>query len=126
LKWVTWEDDNTPVNRKALAEMKRIVPHEVTTGVSQEFLVDQCHLATEVAQRIMKTKILQFYYMDSEVIAKIHIADLSSRYVPQGLDIRELRAVYACLPKEFQLDSDGRKKLWRDECRTKLAAMIEK
>jgi hypothetical protein len=50
----------------------------------------------------------------------------SSRYVPQGLDIRELRAVYACLPKEFQLDSDGRKKLWRDECRTKLAAMIEK
>jgi len=46
---------------------------------------------------------------------------LSSRYVPQGLDIRELRAVYACLPKEFQLDSDGRKKLWRDDCRNKVA-----
>jgi len=126
-KWVTWEQENAPVNAKALAEMKRIVPHEVvTTGVSMEFLVDQCHLSPEVAGRVMKTKILQFYYMDTEVISKLHIADLSSRYVPQGLDIRELRAVYACLPKEFQLDSDGRKKLWRDDCRTKLAAMIEK
>ena len=125
-KWIKWEEENAPKNQRALDEMKRIVPHEVTSGISLEFLTQQCHLSTEVAQRIMKTKILQFLYMDSDVIAKTHIADLSSRYVPQGLDIRELRAIYACLPKEFQLDSDGRKKLWREDCRNKLFAMTEK
>jgi hypothetical protein len=46
--------------------------------------------------------------------------------VCQGLDIRELRAVYACLPLEFILDPDGRKRLWRDDCRVKLKALTDK
>lgn len=125
-KWATWEEENAPKNKKALEDMKKIVPHEVVSGISMEFLKDQCHLSHDVAARIMKTKILQFLYMDPETIAKTHIADLSSRYVPQGLDIRELRAIYSCLPAQFELDTDGRKKLWRDDCRAKLHAMTEK
>jgi len=125
-KWVTWEEENAPKNKRALDEMKRIVPHEIASGISVEFLTGQCHLTPEVAGRIMKTKILQFLYTDVDVIAKTHIADLSSRFVPQGLDIREMRAVYACLPKEFLLDGDGKKKLWKDDFRNKLHAMTEK
>lgn len=125
-KWVQWEADQAPKNLASLEEMKRIVPHEVLSGISEDFLLNQCHLPLPVCKRVMTTKIYAFYYMDMDVISKLHIADLSSRYVCQGLDLRELRAVYYCLPKEFQLDPDGRKKLWRDDCRVKLKALTDK
>ncbi|KAH9253670.1 hypothetical protein BASA81_008288 [Batrachochytrium salamandrivorans] len=125
-KWVKWEADQAPKNLASLEEMKRIVPHEVLSGISEDFLLNQCGLQLPVCKRIMTTKIYAFYYMDMDVISKLHIADLSSRYVCQGLDLRELRAVYYCLPKEFQLDPDGRKKLWRDDCRVKLKALTDK
>eukprot|EP00516_Mucochytrium_quahogii_P003374 CAMPEP_0203755104 /NCGR_PEP_ID=MMETSP0098-20131031/8609_1 /ASSEMBLY_ACC=CAM_ASM_000208 /TAXON_ID=96639 /ORGANISM=" , Strain NY0313808BC1" /LENGTH=952 /DNA_ID=CAMNT_0050646431 /DNA_START=469 /DNA_END=3327 /DNA_ORIENTATION=- len=124
-KWVTWNEENREKNLAALEEMRKIVPKQVLTGVSEEFLTGR-GLSLPAAKRVMATKILQFIYLDKDKIAKIHIADLSSRYVPQGLDIRELRAIYACLPDEFQNDRDGRKKIWLDQARQKLHQFTEK
>ena len=125
-KWVSWEEENRDKNMEALREMKKYVPPEVLTGLSKEFLMDKIKLTAAQANRVMKTKIFLFYYLDKDTIAKTHIADLSSRYVPQGLDIVELRAVYACLPEQFELDQDGRKKTWREQCRAKLHQMTQK
>lgn len=120
-KWVTWEADNAPKNLKALDEMRSLVPKNIIRGVTLEELCKNKKLQAGAARRVLKTQILKFFYMDPETeIAKIHIADLSSRYVPQGLDIVELRAVYTRLPKEFQNDGDGKKQLWLDQIRNKL------
>ena len=52
-------------------------------------------------------------------IAKTHIADLSNKYQVQGLDISELRAVYAALPAEFENDRNGAKAQWRAAARAR-------
>jgi len=124
-KWKTWEAEQEHANMEALATMRNIVPREILTGVSVEFLQSR-GLSVSAAKRVMNTKILQFLYMDHETIAKVHIADLSSRYIPQGLDIIELRAIYTQLPKEFYNDRDGSKKAWLETYRNKLFALTEK
>lgn len=124
-KWKIWEEEEKPKCEEACAEMKKMVPREVLSGVSETFLKNK-GLSPNAAKRVMGTKILQFLYLEKDVIAKLHIADLSSRYVPQGLDITELRAVYSRLPDEFLLDGDGRKKLWLETTRQKLKMMSEK
>lgn len=62
--------------------------------------------------------------MHSDDIKRIHIADLRTKYGNQGLDIIgktgtphvahlttpiEMRAIYACLPMDFDNDGDGKK-----------------
>lgn len=59
--------------------------------------------------------------MHVDDIKRIHIADLRTKYGNQGLDIiggiftyssshsLEMRAIYACLPPEFENDGDGKK-----------------
>jgi hypothetical protein len=69
--------------------------------------------------------------MHTDDIKRIHIADLRTKYGNQGLDIvgrppfllitstptthrpdlSEMRAIYACLPVDFDNDGDG-KKVW--------------
>jgi len=51
---------------------------------------------------------------------------LRGTYTPTGLDIVELRAVYACLPREFANDGDGAKAAWRESVREKLVALVAK
>merc|ERR1712087_940719 len=86
----------------------------------------QAKIEKKTARRIQKNNIFKFFYMEKPVIAKIHIADLLGRYATQGLDLREMRAVYACLPDEFLLDNDGRKKQFREQIRNRLFELTEK
>ena len=46
-------------------------------------------------------------------------ADLRHAYVAHGLDLVELRAVFAALPAEFANDPTGEKNAWREELRAK-------
>jgi len=55
---------------------------------------------------------------------KVHIADLRGKYAVVGLDLTELRAVYAALPRDFDNDGDGAKAKWREDVRAKLAEMV--
>lgn len=69
-------------------------------------------------------KTLWMVRMHSDDIKRIHIADLRTKYGNQGLDIIgktgtphvahlttpiEMRAIYACLPMDFDNDGDGKK-----------------
>eukprot|EP00924_Labyrinthula_sp_SR-Ha-C_P014702 maker-scaffold_85-snap-gene-0.42-mRNA-1 protein AED:0.86 eAED:0.86 QI:86/1/0.5/1/1/1/2/0/951 len=122
-KWTTWEEENLQVNLSALEQMKRIVP---SSYKNEKDIIKQTGVKPKVASRIVKNQIFKFFYMRKEVIAKIHEADLMLKYACQGLDIREMRAVYVCLPDEFLNDAKGTKKKYRDTIRDKLFELTKK
>ena len=59
-----------------------------------------------------------------ETVARAHVADLRSAYAVSGLDVVELRAVYASLPTAFENDGDGRKRAWAEGVREKLVSLV--
>lgn len=106
-----WEKDNEPANQKALKTMRSLVPPDMhTSSISK--MVDE-GVPRLVAQRVWKFKVLQWVRWHPDDIKKIHIADLSAKYSNQGLDVLEMRAIWAVMPLEFDLDSDGKKGQWR-------------
>ena len=58
------------------------------------------------------------------LLRKTHLADLRGRYAVVGLDVVELRAVYASLPVDFENDGDGAKAAWRTAVRDKLVDAV--
>lgn len=126
-KWTDWESENFEKNRDALNEMReKFVPEEFKVGCSIKTLMELKGLKKKTAERIFKNKIFKFLWMDKGHIAKIHGAALTNDYASQGLDIRELRAVYAALPTDFESDTDGKKKQFREIMRAKLFTLTEK
>jgi hypothetical protein len=59
-------------------------------------------------------------------IAKLHIADLNSKYSfqSQGLDLMELLAIYASIPYKFDNDHNGKKASWRATLETNIKNML--
>jgi hypothetical protein len=88
-----WDEANLESNRRALKRMKSLIPSVFGRGATIDELVRKSgkKLSREGAKHLLGTQILRILFMDEDHIAKIHIADLSSRYVPQGLDITEVR-----------------------------------
>lgn len=126
-KWKDWEADNFEPNLEARNEMRdKFVPEKFKQGCSVKTLMELKGMKEKTAQRIFKNKIFKFLWMEKDVIAKLHIAALNNDYASQGLDLRELRAIYASLPLEFDIDGDGKKKAFRDGIRSRLYALTEK
>eukprot|EP00924_Labyrinthula_sp_SR-Ha-C_P004552 maker-scaffold_1-snap-gene-4.19-mRNA-1 protein AED:0.00 eAED:0.00 QI:108/1/0.66/1/0.5/0.33/3/183/987 len=122
-KWEKWESDNAPRNRAALAEMKTMVPENYK---NVKDLIAKTGVSPKIADRIKKNQIFKFFYFSKDQIARIHDADLLNKYAPQGLDIRETRAIYATLPDEFLNDPKGTKKQWREMIKNRLFKLTEK
>lgn len=57
-------------------------------------------------------------------IAKFHVADLNFKYSIQGLDLTEMRAVWACVPDEFENDGTGRSRNGSECIATRLTTLI--
>jgi hypothetical protein len=105
--------------------MKKIVPPDIKT-LTEEDVKLKYGISGPVAERIVKNKIFQLLYMKPNDIGKISIQDLTNVYKSNGLDIRELRAVYASLPEQMGSDSDGKKKEWLDNIRNNLKTLTDK
>ena len=119
-----WEEDERPANLACLRQMRCIIPlnvREISAATMQDL-----GLPKKVAQRIWSKKILWFICTHPDDIGKVHVADLRSKYSYIGLDIVEMRAVYAALPITFENDGDGKKKEWRDSFRQKLEELTSK
>ena len=130
-----WEARERPANRDALAAMRKLVPRDVRNMRVEEvaaFLGGRVGLHSDdarlkpLAKRIVDQKILWLVHHDPARTAKIHIADLRSRYGFHDLDAVELRAVYAALPSEFEHDEDNAKQTWRRDVRRKLEDSVKK
>ncbi|KAH8049235.1 hypothetical protein JL722_12035 [Aureococcus anophagefferens] len=95
-----WRRDHAAANAAALRVVRGFVPPAMTsTGASLAQL--EGRLPKAAAKRVFANPALWLTRASKGAIAKVHIADLRSRYHVQSLSLLELRAVYAALPEAF-------------------------
>jgi tetratricopeptide (TPR) repeat protein len=109
-KIALWQSENSPLNAAALYNAKSYVPVDIYTCTKDHVFSS---LPKPLARRVWNEKSLWLLRMSPALIAKLHIADLQSKYSTQSLDEIELRAVYAVMPPKFENDSTGEKEGWR-------------
>ena len=121
LKWI---EDNQPKNTEALRVIRRFVAPSIFSCKFGDLL--ERGLPKNLAKRIWDMKVLWLTRCEESFIAKIHAADLKSKYAFHMLDITELRAVWAVLPKEFENDQTGEKAEWKANVLQKLQNLVTK
>ena len=118
-----WKNDNFLKNIEALEIQQKIIPKNIYSGASVDILMEK-GLKKELAVRLMRNRVLWLVHMDPNQIALTHLADLRFKYSFAGLDIIEMRALYACMPEKFEHDDTGEKMQWLSSIREKLSDMI--
>tara|TARA_B100002052_G_C15872453_1_gene595383 strand:+ start:835 stop:1830 length:996 start_codon:yes stop_codon:yes gene_type:complete len=96
---------------ESLNIQKSIIPKDIT-NLSIEDLTKR-NMTKQLANRIFRNKSLWLVHFSKEEISKLHSADLQYKFSNVGLDIIELKALYACLPNEFLFDHDNKKQIWK-------------
>jgi hypothetical protein len=119
-----WEIDQQPINHQCLMKMRSLIPPNVSSTTLAQMLADG--LPKTIANRIWTKKSLWIINTHPDDTRKVHIADLNTKYGNQGLDIVEMRAIWANLPLEFDNDGDGKKAQWRGLFRQKLEELTVK
>ncbi len=123
-KRVKWEKENAAANQEALRKLRTFVPPDIFSSSVAKMTSEG--VPRIVAQRIWKVKVLHWVRWHPDDVKKVHIADLQAKYSNQGLDVQEMRAVWATIPEVFDLDSDGKKAQWQSFFSTKLRELTEK
>ena len=118
-----WKNDNFLKNIEALEIQQKIIPKNIYCGASVDILMEK-GLKKELAVRLMRNRVLWLVHMNPNEIAPIHLADLRFKYSFTGLDLIEMRALYACMPEKFEHDDTGEKMQWLSSVREKLSDMI--
>ena len=118
-----WKNDNFLKNIEALEIQQKIIPKNIYSGASVDILMEK-GLKKELAVRLMRNRVLWLFHMDPNQIALTHLADLRFKYSFAGLDLIEMRALYACMPEKFEHDDTGEKMQWLSSVREKLSDMI--
>ena len=118
-----WKNDNFLKNIEALEIQRNIIPNNIYSGASVDILMEK-GLKKEMAVRLMRNRVLWLVHMDPNQIALTHLADLRFKYSFAGLDLIEMRALYACMPEKFEHDDTGEKMQWLSSIREKLSDMI--
>jgi len=119
-----WEIDQAPKNRECLLKMRGLIPPDVTSTTKSKMAEEG--VPKSIATRIWTKKCLWVINTHPEDTKKVHIADLQTKYGNQGLDIVEMRAIWANMPEEFDNDGDGKKAQWRALFRQKLEELTAK
>ncbi|GMH92820.1 hypothetical protein TL16_g12462, partial [Triparma laevis f. inornata] len=118
-----WAERNKEPNEEALKIIRTFVPPDIycsnLKGLKKHFILTrrfaprQCssqeRMPEKIAERIFARKILWLTRSPPESIAKIHIAELKTKFQAHGLDLVELRAICTILPEAFENDADGAK-----------------
>ena len=98
---------------KSFNIQKSIIPKDIA-NLSIEDLIKR-NMNKQLATRIFRNKSLWLVHFSKEEIAKLHFADLQYKFSNVGLDIIELKALYACLPDEFMFDHNKKKQIWKKD-----------
>ena len=116
-KLAEWEARERPKFAEALTKLRLLVPPHIlrcTRGA-----LEDAGMPGDLTKRLWEKRCLWFVRMQPKVIAKMHMADLATKYSYHGCDITECRAVFAMLPGSFEND-DGSKEGWRKTLRDRL------
>jgi hypothetical protein len=92
LKDEEWAARERPKCAAALAYMRSIVPEGIMQ-TTRSALAQQ-GMPGPLLKRLWEKRVIWFVHMDEQSIAKIHPADLSTKYSHDGCDISECRAVW--------------------------------
>ena len=103
--------------------MRSLVPPGAR-GATSSALVAR-GLPPAIARRVAHNQALALVAIRAADIARMHPADLTTLSV-SGLDLVELRAVFAALPEAFANDADGKKNKWREALQAKLKEFTDK
>jgi DNA-binding transcriptional MerR regulator len=118
-----WRDEHLPRCLIALTVMRTIVPPGAR-GVTVETLVKK-GLPLEVARRVARNPALGLIGTHPDDIARMALSDLQQA-TTQGLDVIELRAVFAALPAQMANDdSKGSKATWVKEVQAGLQKLTK-
>ena len=118
-----WKEAQAPLNLKALQTQRKIIPSDIFDGVSIQSLIDK-NIRKDLAIRLIRNRCLWLVHMDMSQILQIHVADLRFAYSFTGLDIVEMRALFACMPEEFDNDPTQQKALWLADLKQRLCDML--
>jgi hypothetical protein len=118
-----WEAAERPLLLAAQRVCRTLVPPDVfAKGTSIEALAE-AGLPHSVAKRVFLTPAIWLVRAPPAFIARLHVADLRSKYSPNNLDLVELRAVYASMPAAFENDAKGDKAQYLASLRQRLVEL---
>ena len=120
-----WEEAMKTECQSALEDMKKIVPCNIKNLRADDVAKIPGMHAT-LAKRLLRKKALWLLHVPTEDISKFHAADLMVKFSISGLDFRELKALYAVVPKVMDNDADGRKTEWRMQLKRKVREFSDK
>jgi hypothetical protein len=122
-----WREDIAEFSLECLQEMRGYISSKIFLTTLEE-LRDQAHYSIALCMRILQKKCLWLIRMHPHDIARLHIADIESKFNPigQNLDVVEFTSIHASLPIEFANDVGGRKAIWRKSVEKVLKEMISK
>lgn len=138
-----WDSQNFDKCQSALWLLRPLIPPDISSSSLERVMQHPAlQLAVPVpgsvpadksptvnvplAERIWRRRVLWLLRATPAEVTNLHSSDLSGPYSAQGLDLMELRAVYAMLPAKFVNDKDGRKAAWREQIRERLVELTEK
>ena len=106
-KLAEWEARERPFFKAALENLRQLIPATILRSTRAS--LEDSGMPAALSKRLWEKRVLWFVRMQPKAIAKLHFADLSTKYSYHGCDITECRAAFACLPSSFENDSDGKK-----------------
>ncbi|CAM9501759.1 unnamed protein product [Chrysoparadoxa australica] len=116
-----WREDNESTNKEALRFLKTYVPPNIFASTLDQ--LKEAGLTPDLAKRIWEKKALWLVRAASSQINKMHIVEIKSKYQTTGLDLTEMRAVYAAIPDVFDNDASGDKEGWKQTMLTRVQEM---
>ena len=119
-----WDEAHRAEFEAAQATMRRLVPPDIRTCAKAD--LGARGLPPALVTRLWTKKATWLVRFHPDDTARLHIADLLSKFNNQGLDVVEMRAVWASLPPDFENDGDGKKRKWRENFRVKLEELVTK
>lgn len=138
-----WDSQNFDKCQSALWLLRPLIPPDISSSSLERVMLhpalqlarpdpggDSANALSTVnvplAERIWRRRVLWLLRATPAEVANLHSSDLAGPFNAQGLDLMELRAVYAMLPPKFVNDKDGRKAAWREQLRERLVELTEK
>jgi hypothetical protein len=123
-----WRSKIEPFAEDALQTMRGYIPPHIFS-YSESYLKEELssHWSMALIKRIYQKKCLWLIRLSRVDIERLHEADLMNKFNFQGqnLDIIEVAALYAAIPKKLWNDPTGKKMMWRNMLEKSLQDMME-
>lgn len=105
-----WKEEQKDSINESFNIQYNIIPKDIA---NLSILDLKKNMNTSLANRIFRNKSLWLVHSTKDEISKLHFADLQYKYNNIGLDIVEMKALYACLPEKFLFDHNKKKEQWK-------------